>query len=143
MKTGTSSTLTALMASALFTLPCSGFAEIAVIVNPANQTSMTNEEISMLYLGKAKRFPNGASAVPIDREEGSDVRAQFVDKALGKSESQIKSYWSRLIFSGKGMPPKIAESDGEVKELVARNPDIIGYIDSASIDDSVKVLAKY
>lgn len=118
-------------------------AEVAVIVNPSNSASMSNEDVAKLYLGKAKKFTDGNNAVPLDRKEGSEIRVQFMETVVGKDESQMKSYWSRLIFTGKGIPPKIIESDQEVKELVSRNPDIIGYIDASAVDDSVKVVATF
>ena len=118
-------------------------AEVAVIVNPANDSSITSDDISKLYLGKTKKFPNGKNAVALDRKEGSSERVQFLEATVGKDESQMKSYWSRLIFTGKGVPPQVVETDAEVKELVSRNPDIIGYIDAAAVDDSVKVIATF
>ncbi|MCK5791989.1 MAG: phosphate ABC transporter substrate-binding protein [Ketobacter sp.] len=118
-------------------------AEVAVIVNPANDSNITSDDISKLYLGKTKKFPNGKNAVALDRKEGSSERIQFLEATTGKDESQMKSYWSRLIFTGKGVPPQVVETDAEVKELVSRNPDIIGYIDAAAVDDSVKVIATF
>lgn len=119
------------------------FAEVAVVVHPSNDSAMSTDDISKLYLGKTKKFTNGQSAIALDRTEGSDLRVKFLDSAVGKDESQMKSYWSRLIFTGKGVPPKVVETDAEVKELVSRNPDTIGYIDSSSVDDTVKVIATF
>ncbi len=119
------------------------FSEVSVIVNPGNDVQLTNNDIARIYLGKAKRFPNGNPAVPLDRSEGSDIRVQFLEQTVGKDETKMKSYWSRLIFTGKGIPPKIIETDEEVKELVSRNPDLIGYIDSSAVDDSVKVIVQF
>lgn len=119
------------------------FAEVAVIVNPTNDSAMTSDDIAKLYLGKTKKFTNGQSAIPLDRTEGTDIRVKFLESTVSKDESQMKSYWSRLIFTGKGVPPKVVETDAEVKELVSRNPDTIGYIDSSSVDDTVKVIATF
>lgn len=94
-------------------------------------------------MGKTKSFPDGSQAVPVDQNEGSATRATFNEKVLNKSDSQLKSYWSRLIFTGKGTPPKESGTDAEVKALVANNPNIIGYIDSAAVDASVKVVHKF
>jgi ABC-type phosphate transport system substrate-binding protein len=128
----------------LITMTCgSAMAEVAVIVNPSNASTITSDDIAKLYLGKTKKFSNGNNAVPLDRHEGTDIRKSFLEKMVGKDESQMKSYWSRLIFTGKGVPPKVTESDAETKELVSRNPDVIGYIDSSAVDDSVKVVITF
>ncbi|MCK5865876.1 MAG: phosphate ABC transporter substrate-binding protein [Marinobacter adhaerens] len=118
-------------------------AEIAVIVNPANTDAIKKENIASLYLAKTRTFPGGKTAIPLDRPEGSPIRVEFVSKVIEKDESQMKSYWSRLIFTGKGVPPKVLESDAEVKEMVARNPDAIGFIDTVAVDDTVKVVATF
>lgn len=118
-------------------------AEIAVIVNPANGDIISKDDISSLYLGKTKTFPGGKNAIPLDRTEGSPARVEFVSKVIDKDEAQMKAYWSRLIFTGKGVPPKIVESDTEVKEMVARNLDAIGFIDAAAVDSTVKVVSKF
>lgn len=119
------------------------FAEVAVIVNPANADAITKDDIQKIYLAKTKTFPGGKTAIPVDQAEGSPVRVEFVTKVIEKDEAQMKSYWSRLIFTGKGVPPKVAANDAEVKDMVARNPDVIGFIDAAAADATVKVVAKF
>ncbi len=75
-----------------------------------------------------------------NQNEGSAAREAFNDKVLGKSSSQLKAYWSRLIFTGKGTPPKESGSDADVVSLVAKNPNLVGYVDAAAVDGSVKVV---
>lgn len=117
----------------------SSVAGIAVIVNPAVSDSPSKSDIAKLFLGKKKKF-GGAKAAPLNQPEASDITAMFNEQVIGKSNSQLKSYWSKLIFTGKGTPPKELGSDAEVKAEVAANPNAIGYIDESSVDDSVKVI---
>ncbi len=119
-------------------------AETAVIVSAGNgNATMDADTISRIFLGKASSFPDGSPAVPVDQSEGSDVRNDFTDKVLGKSAGQLKAYWSRLVFTGKGTPPKEVGNNAAVKSLVAANPNMIGYIDSSAVDDTVKVVYSY
>lgn len=119
-------------------------AEIAVIVSTNNPNGdMDKTTVSKIFLGKAKSFPDGTQAVPVDQNEGSAVRDTFNSTLLGKSASQLKSYWSRLIFTGKGTPPKQSGDDAAIKALVANNPNIIGYVDAGVVDSSVKVVHKF
>lgn len=119
-------------------------AEISVIVSINNPNSaMDQSTVAKIFLGKAKSFPDGTQAVPVDQDDGSATRDGFNSKILGKSASQLKSYWSRLIFTGKGTPPKQSGDDAGVKSLVANNPNIIGYIDSSAVDATVKVVHKF
>ena len=115
-------------------------AGVAVIVHPSNGNSMDTAAVSDLFLGKASHFGDGSVAVPIDQSDDSDVKVTFYQKATGKDLSQLNAYWSRLIFTGKGKPPKSVDDDYEVVDLIANNPNMIGYVDSGSVTGSVKVL---
>ena len=59
---------------------------------------------------------------------------------IDKTNAQVKSYWAKLIFTGKGTPPKEVANSDEVKKLVSTNPNTIGYIDKSHLDTSVKVI---
>lgn len=133
---------TLISATLLVGLPA--MAETAVIVSSSNpNAAMDADTISRIFLGKTSNFPDGSAAVPIDQNEGSAVRDGFTDKILGKNASQLKAYWSRLIFTGKGTPPKEAGNDAAVKALIAANPNMVGYVDSSVVDGSVKVVFSF
>ena len=82
----------------------------------------------------------GAAAIPVNLADSVPLRAEFDQKALGRSSSQVKAYWSKLVFTGKGTPPKEVASDSEVLELVASNPNLIGYVSAGAVSAKVKVL---
>ncbi|MCW8877694.1 MAG: hypothetical protein OQK04_07505 [Kangiellaceae bacterium] len=124
-----------------FSLPA--FAEVSVIVHPSNASSISNDDIKRIFLGKMKSFPGGSQVLPVNQSSASATRKAFDSGALGKSASQIKAYWSKLVFSGKGNPPKEVPNDQDVINLVKDNPAVIGYIDSASVSGDVKVVAKF
>ncbi len=119
------------------------FAETAVIVNPANGNTVDKGLVEKIYLGKAKKFPDGTAAVPVDQKEGSALRSGFLDAMVGKNESQMKAYWSRLIFTGGGIPPQVMDSDQAVKDFVAKEVGGIGFIDASAVDSSVKVVTSF
>jgi len=120
----------------------SAVAGVSVIVHPSNASALDKKAISKIFLGKSKKFPGGSQAVPLN-QESSDLSAEFTKKVLGKSESQMKAYWSKLLFTGKGQAPKSVKSDAEVIDMVSKNPTMIGYVDDASINDTVKVISKF
>ena len=125
----------------LFSMQAS--AEISVVVHLSSSVqALSADEVSRLFLGKAKSFPGGAQAVPVNQDEGNPARAKFNETVCKKNASQYKAYWSQLVFTGKGTPPKDAGDDAAVKALVAANPNMVGYIDSAAVDASVKVVFK-
>lgn len=118
-------------------------ANIAIVVHPDNNAVLEKKDIVRLFLAKVKTFPDGEKATPIDQMEGTRARHEFLENLLGKSEDQLRSYWARLIFTGRVLPPRTANSDGEVKKLVAQNPELIGYIQASEVDDTVKVVATF
>ena len=117
------------------------FAAVVVIAHPDNgDQSLSAAQVKRIFLGKSKCFPNGEIAVPINQQEQQQSRIDFDASLLKKSASQLKAYWSKLIFTGKGTPPIDVGGDDDVRQLVADNPNIVGYIDAAKVDDSVKVI---
>jgi hypothetical protein len=84
--------------------------------------------------------PTGQQALPIDQSEGVGARDDFYGKVTGKSPEQIKAHWSKIIFTGRGQPPKTVPDGVEVKRRVAISANAIGYMDRALVDGSVKIL---
>lgn len=120
----------------------SGFAwaEVVVVVNSAAGVDQVSaSEIQQLFLGKRSDL-NGVSMTPIDLSEGSESRKIFYEKVIDKDAAQLNAYWSRLIFTGKGKPPKQYFDDAEVVETILENDDAVGYIDASAVSEGVKVI---
>jgi ABC-type phosphate transport system substrate-binding protein len=121
------------LVSALLAAPAS--AEIVVVVNPANPASrMFTEQAAQFFMGKSNQF------TPVDQGKESNIRRDFYQKLAGKTLAQVEAVWAKIEFSGKGSMPKSYSSDAAVKKAIAADPSAIGYIEKASVDDSVKVL---
>ena len=114
-----------------------------VIVHPSNSNNLPAGEIKKIFLGKKKSFPDGSPSKPVYQSESQGIRASFNKAVLRKSNVQIKAYWSRLVFSGKSVMPREAKDHASVKQLVAANPTLIGYIDDSLVDESVKVVHQF
>lgn len=115
---------------------------VVVIAAGSSVGSLSTDQVSNIFMGKVKTFPDGSSAVPIEQSEGSAGRNEFHNKVTGKDPAQLKAYWSQLIFSGKGQPPKEAGDSAAVKAAVTATAGGIGYIDESQVDASVKVILK-
>lgn len=132
-----------LLAVVAVLMSCAAWSGVAVVVHPGNTNTMSEDDISRIFLGKKKAFPDGSDAIPVDQADGSANRSAFVSTVLKKNDQQIKAYWAQLLFTGKGTPPKEVGSSADVKKLIAQNPSLIGYIDSADVDASVKVVYQF
>ena len=128
-----------LLIGTFFLLPL--FADVVVVVHKDNPiTELSQLDVKRIFLGKSKSFSTGAKAIPIDQINTSKIRHEMYKKIIKKSTSQLKAYWSKLVFTGKGSPPLIVDSDLDVLHLVAANPNMIGYMDSSKVDDTVKIV---
>jgi ABC-type phosphate transport system substrate-binding protein len=118
-----------------------GMAQIAIVAGAKSPaTVLTRDQAAALFLGKSTQLPGAGIPVLIDQLESVDARQIFYTKVTEKTPAQVKAVWSRLVFSGKGSPPKEVANSADVKKLVNANPDAIGYIEKSAIDSSVKVL---
>ncbi len=124
-------------------LAVSAYAEVSVIVHKSNTAAISDKDISKIFLGKQSVFPGGSEAVPINLEEGKPSRSSFDSILLGKNERQMKAYWSKLVFTGKGTPPKQVEGEDLVLQLISSNPNMIGYVDSSKVTGDVRVIYKF
>jgi len=116
-------------------------ADVVVVVSAKSAvTTLSKSQAVDIFLGKVSRFPNGAQAVPIDQTDGSGIRDEFYAKVAGRSAAQIKAYWSKIIFTGRGQPPRTVPNSIEMKKRLLENPTAIGYIEDSMVDDSVRVL---
>lgn len=128
-------TLIKISAAAVLALALPAMAEVVVVVNPkAAESSMGKDQVAQFFLGKS------TSMTPVDQPEGTPIRAEFYKKVTDKDASQVKSLWSKLVFTGKATMPKEVADSAAVKKAVAGDPKAIGYIDKSAVDSSVKVI---
>lgn len=114
-------------------------AELVVIVSarsPAPQLS--SEQVAAIFLGQAGRLPDGSEVVALDQRIGSGERNQFYQQVTGKTPALLKAHWSKMLFTGRGQPPREAADTASVRRMVADNPSMIGYIDRSALDSSVR-----
>jgi ABC-type phosphate transport system substrate-binding protein len=113
---------------------------VAVVSAKSPVNVLSKNQVADIFLGRTSRFPDGRQAVPIDEAEGAAARDEFYNSFTGKSSAQIKAHWSKIIFTGRGQPPKTVANSAEVKKLLAQSANAIGYIDRNLVDDSVRVV---
>ena len=111
-------------------------AAVVVIGNTASG-DMSASDAKKAFLGKGD-----SSVVVYELEEGNATRSAFHQAVTGKSDAQLKAFWSKQVFTGKGNPPATVPSAAAMKSAVASNPNAIGYIDEADVDATVKVILK-
>ena len=110
-------------------------AALVIIVNPANPLgAMTPDQAAQYFLGRSN------SLTPFDLAGQSSLRTEFYQKLTGKDQDQVKAIWSKIVFTGRGLPPREYGTSGAIRHAVAADRNAIGYIDSSVVDGTVKVV---
>jgi ABC-type phosphate transport system substrate-binding protein len=135
-------TSTLLLAFVLLTAPAALAAGPRLVVHASNSIpSITKSKAADLFLKRVTRWDNGRAVVPVDLSEKTPARAMFCKALLGKEVVWVKSYWQKMIFSGRATPPAELSSEAELLDFIRNNADAIGYVgESATLPAGVKVL---
>lgn len=114
-----------------------------VVVHESNPVrSLSAHQLSKLFLKKVTRWNDGREIEPVDLDDESRVREAFSDSVHGKDVASVKSYWQKMIFSGRATPPPELSGDAEILAYVRSHPGAIGYVRSgASTGSGVAVVA--
>jgi len=112
-----------------FTIALDG---IAIIVNAANPVAeLSRSEIAAIFAGEITRWSQvGGLDRPIhfvSREEGSGTRGAFEEMVMGEREIAARAL--------------VQDSNGAVREIVASDPDSLGYISLGLVDQRVRAVA--
>ena len=116
--------------------------DLVVIVHKDNPHIVDRAYVARIYTGATKGWPDGSPVFPLDQTDNSEIREQFYVTIVGRSLATMRAVWAQNIFSGKGLPPKIAAPDAEMRRIVASNLHAIGYIRASAVDDCVNVIAR-
>jgi len=117
--------------------------EIAIIVHPNNNSEFTPDNIAKMFLGREKSFSNGEKIVPVTLDSSSELNSHFAKKVFDRSPKQLKAYWSKLTFTGKGKAPKKIDNSEEVLALISSDQNAIGWVEKSKVSDKVKVVNSY
>ena len=129
----------ALLAGAMLHTAAAG--ELVVIVSSKSPVSaLRQEQVADIFLGQIASFPGGLEAIALDQSIGSPERDEFYTKVAAKTRPLVKAYWTKMIFTGRGQPPREIGGSAAVRKMVADNPSLIGYIDKSALDASVKTV---
>lgn len=112
---------------------------LVLIVNPDVQSNVEVADIQRIYLNRKKKWSSGNGIIFATLADGP-VHRIFLEHFVGKSSAQFSTYWKRVIFTGKGTPPKTFQTEKELVYFVAHTPGAIGYVSLAAKLDGVRVL---
>ncbi len=119
-------------------------AEIAIIANKDADYALSEKDIKMIFLGQKKLFSDGVKTYPIDQDITSKYFELFHKHITKKTVLQVRAYWGRLVFTGRGTPPISVKDEEKIIDLVKEEKNSIAYVSSSSERlDEVKVIARF
>jgi ABC-type phosphate transport system substrate-binding protein len=115
--------------------------DIIVIAHSPNEMGeLSRKQIADIYMGRITSLPNGSIPLPLDYQGDSALRARFYQSITGKNMAQINAYWARLSFTGQANPPRRLADKAAILQVVEKNPDALGYVDSLAPETKVTPL---
>ncbi len=124
-------TLAVLLALAALALAWAGTAHaepLAIVSARADGiAALDRETAEQLFLGRRTTLANGRAVTLIDLPAGAE-RDRFYLQLTRKNPSQIRAYWSRLVFTGRAQPPGEAAGIDDARRLVLAAPGAITYL---------------
>jgi hypothetical protein len=113
----------------------SGIAVVARKDSPLAQLS--RDEVAALFLGKRK-LSHDVAVLPIDSKDGA-LRERFYQAVADMSGLRVKAYWSRIVFSGQGRPPREATPQ-EAGAILFGEPGALTYLPTDQVTPDMKVV---
>ncbi len=116
-------------------------AELVVIMSARSPVvALSSEQVADIFLARSGRLPGGEEVQALDLPVGHPLRNDFYLRVAGKSPALMKAYWTRMVFTGRGQPPRELSSVAAIRKLVADNPAMIAYLERSALDASVKTV---
>lgn len=130
-----------LLCALLITLSAAAHAEnFAVVVNKSSAVGkLDKREVANIFLSKTTRHHNNQTVTPLELHDTA-TQELFYHEISGKTLAQINSYWTTLIFTGKGRPPKKISGVAQLIEALSKNPNAITYLPLNQITGSMKIV---
>ena len=115
------------------------FSDLLVITRSDTAVDdVTTIELVELWLGQAKTI-RGVRLEAMDLDEQEPLRSRFYQEVIGMTDRQLKAYWAKRVFMGKGFPPRMLQRSS-IENWVGAAADRIGYIDGEVIDATLKIV---
>lgn len=124
----------------LLLLPTLASAELVIVTNSQSAiASLTDNEARQLFSGQLRSI-GGQRIQPLDLPANNASREHFYRTLTGRSPEQMRAYWTRLIFTGQGQPPREVSGYLELTSLISSSSEYIGYLPASEVNDRVRVI---
>lgn len=104
-------------------------------------STLTSHQIRDIFLLK-RHFVGDQKVIPVNLVGQDESRSRFETTVLEMDRNRLNNYWIRQHFQGLA-PPLTQPSFESIKVFVQNVEGAIGYIPSALVDNSIKVVYEF
>lgn len=127
MRTRLTALLCALALGGLLAEPAAATDYHIVVSEKNSMRSLSEQEALHIFMGRTRAFPDGSIAVSYELADAAQ-RAGFYRRLADMSLPQVTSYWARLMFSGRNLPPQQIQGRDALMERVSKDPHAITWL---------------
>ena len=101
---------------------------LTVVTSLGNDEALDLDQVARIFLGKTAQYPSGAPVIALNLDPGDPRYVEFCQRVLKKTPNQLKAYWARRVFTGRGKPPPQVDS-ARMQALLVSDRRYLGYLD--------------
>ncbi len=114
--------------------------EILIIAHgQVSADSLSRRVIANIYQNRKGKWDNRQKIKVAMLKKGPTHEA-FLTDILKVTPMKLKTLWKKVVLTGGGTTPKILKTEEKLVEFVAATKGAIGYIDSSTSHEGVKVI---
>ena len=115
---------------------------LAIIVNQSNSIeNLSFEDLRRVFFGEQSHWPNGRRITLVMTGPGQPERRVVLRDIYRMDEKDFNKHVLQGMFTGEiFVPPKTLATSLEVRKFVFNVPGAIGFVRTADVDGSVKVI---
>ncbi len=114
-----------------------------VFVANINDTIATDElDVKAIIRGDQGNWSNGDPILLVLPGRKAEIYEQVSHGAFGESGMMMQKRWLKLVFSGRGTPPRYADSEEEMIDYVLNTPGSAAVIRAQHQENFTRLLVK-
>ncbi|MGQ8366170.1 hypothetical protein [Glaciecola sp. 1036] len=116
-----------------------------VVINHVDSPlkTLTKKQVVDIYMGRAIQLPTNERVLALDYEDSENLREAFYLQLIGMNTKRVNAYWSRLLFSGRALPPSRVVDLNSASELLTANLNAIAFTRKSDLPKGFKVLFEF
>ena len=114
-----------------------------VFIANTNDTDAPEElDVQAIIRGDQGNWPNGDPILLVLPGREAEIYEQVSRGAFGESGMMMQKRWLKLVFSGRGNPPRYADSEKEMIDFVLNTPGSAAVIRAQHHQNLTQLLIK-